>query len=129
MTRQRLRQWRYPLIALSLILGLLGIHHQYRITASPAAVQRVQTITISNAGFLPNKLTARKGEVISLTVINTDIRPHNLVIRDLQVSSIDLKPSQSTTLQFSVDQEGQFPFVSDTPGYPETGYQGVLIVN
>ncbi|USG66701.1 cupredoxin domain-containing protein [Brevibacillus ruminantium] len=129
MTRQRFRLLRYPFLALALILGLLVIHHQYWMSAAPASVQRMQTVTISNAGFLPNKLTARKGEIVSLTIINTDIRPHNLVIQELNVSSIDLKPSQSTTLQFAAAKEGQFPFVSNTPGYPETGYQGILIIN
>ncbi|CAM5782126.1 MULTISPECIES: cupredoxin domain-containing protein [Brevibacillus] len=128
MTRQRYRQLRYPLIALALILGLLAIH-QYRLYASPVTAQRVQTVTISNAGFLPNKLSVNKGETVSLMIVNTDIRPHNLVIRELNVQSSDLKPNQSATLQFLAEQEGQFPFISNTPGYPEIGYQGTLIVN
>ncbi|MFD2370466.1 cupredoxin domain-containing protein [Brevibacillus sp. GCM10020057] len=128
MFRQRFRQFRYPLIALTVTLALLGTHHQYRLHTSYAASQRSQTITISSAGFLPNRISVREGEVVSLMIVNTDTRPHNLSIRDLNVSSSELKPTQSTMLQFSAEKKGQFTFVSDSPGYPETGYLGLLVI-
>ncbi|WNC14099.1 cupredoxin domain-containing protein [Brevibacillus brevis] len=128
MTRQRLSQLRYPFIALAVTLALLGTHHQYRLHTSYAATQRTQTVTISSAGFLPNRISVHEGEHISLMVVNTDTRPHNLAIRELNVSSTELKPTQSTTLQFAAVKKGQYAFVSDSPGYPETGYQGVLII-
>lgn len=128
MTRPRFRQFRYPLIALAVTLVLLGTHHQYRLHASYPAAQRSQTITISSAGFLPNRISVREGEIVSLMVVNTDTRPHNLSIRELNVSSTELKPTQSTTLQFSAAKKGQFSFVSDSPGYPETGYLGLLVI-
>lgn len=128
MPRPRFRQLRYPFIALAVTLSLLTIHHQYRLHASYAAVQRTQTVTISSAGFLPNRLSVHEGERVSLMIVNTDTRPHNLSIRDLNVSCDELKPSQSTVLQFSAGKKGQFSFVSDAPGYPETGYLGMLII-
>ncbi|WP_035299464.1 cupredoxin domain-containing protein [Brevibacillus thermoruber] len=129
MTRHRFRQLRYPFIALALISGLLALHDHYRLNASPVAAQRVQTVTIASAGFLPNRLVFHQGETVSLTIVNADTRPHNLVIRELNVSSADLKPSQSATLQFAASKKGRYPFVSDTPGYPEIGYQGLLIID
>lgn len=128
MPRQRFRQFRYPFIALAVTLGLLGTHHAFHLHSSYAAVQRTQTVTISSAGFLPNRLSVHAGEPVSLMVVNTDTRPHNLVIRELNVYCTELKPSQSTILQFSTDKRGQFPFISDVPGYPESGYQGMLII-
>lgn len=128
MTRQRFRQLRYPLIALAVTLTLLGTHHQYRLHTSYAAAQRSQTVTISSAGFLPNRISVREGERVTLMVVNTDTRPHNLAIRELHVSSTELKPTQSTMLQFAAEKKGQFSFVSDSPGYPETGYQGVIVI-
>jgi plastocyanin len=128
MSRQRLQQFRYPLIALALTLGLLILHSQYRLHASSTASQRVQTITISNSGFLPSQLICHQGDLVSLMVVNTDTRPHNLVIEELQVSSTNLKPSQSTTLQFTAAKKGRYTFISSAPGYPESGYRGVLIV-
>jgi len=128
MTRQRFRQFRYPLIALTVTLALLGTHHQYRLHTSYAVSQRSQTVTISSAGFLPNRISAREGEHVSLMVVNTDTRPHNLSIRELNVSSTELKPTQSAMLQFAAEKKGRFSFVSDSPGYPETGFQGLLII-
>lgn len=128
MLRLALRQLRYPFIALAVTLCLLTVHHEYRLHASSATVQRTQTVTISGAGFLPNRLSVHEGERVSLMIVNTDTRPHNFSIRDLNVSCSELKPSQSTLLQFSADKKGQFSFVSDAPGYPETGYQGMLVI-
>jgi plastocyanin len=128
MSHQRLQLFRYPLIALVLTLGLLALHSQYRLHASSTTSQRVQAITISNSGFLPSQLICHQGELVSLMVVNTDTRPHNLVIEELQVSSTNLKPSQSTTVQFIAAKKGRFTFLSSAPGYPESGFRGVLIV-
>ncbi|GED33608.1 MULTISPECIES: cupredoxin domain-containing protein [Brevibacillus] len=128
MSRLRFRQLRYPLIALAVTILLLGTHHEYRLHTSYAAAQRTQTVTISSAGFLPNQIAVREGEHVSLMIVNTDTRPHNLAIRDLNVTSTELKPTQSTMLQFSAEKKGEYSFVSDSPGYPETGYQGKLII-
>ncbi|WP_254613232.1 cupredoxin domain-containing protein [Brevibacillus sp. HB1.2] len=62
-------------------------------------------------------------------IVNTDTRPHNLSIRDLNLTSTELKPTQSTLLQFSADKRGRYHFVSDAPGYPETGFQGMLVID
>ncbi len=128
MSRQWFRQLRYPLIALAVTLTLLWTHHHQRLHTSYAATTRSHTVTISSAGFLPNQLTARAGERVSLMIVNADTRPHNLSIRDLNLSSTELKPTQSTMLQFSADKKGRFFFVSDAPGYPESGYQGMLVI-
>ncbi|MFY0544375.1 cupredoxin domain-containing protein [Brevibacillus sp. H7] len=128
MLRQRYVQLRYPVFALALILGLLALHNQYRLQASSTTEQRVQTVTISNAGFLPSRLTYQEGDPISLSIVNADTRPHNLVIQDLQVYTANLKPNESAILQFSAAKKGTYSFVSDTPGYPEAGYRGLLIV-
>lgn len=128
MSCQRFRQLRYPFIALFITIALLWTHHHYRLHTSYAAASRTQTVTISSAGFLPNRLAIREGELVSLMIVNTDTRPHNLAIRELNLASTELKPTQSTMLQFPANKKGQFSFVSDSPGYPETGYQGTLII-
>lgn len=128
MSLQRFRQLRYPLIALAVIFGLLAMHHHARMHTAHQTAQRTQTVTISSAGFLPNRLAVHEGEVVSLMIVNTDVKPHNLAIRALNVASSELMPSQSSLLQFTPRTKGQFTFVSDAPGYPETGYQGLLII-
>ncbi|MFG0212507.1 cupredoxin domain-containing protein [Brevibacillus porteri] len=129
MSRHWYRLLRYPIIALAVTLTLLWTHHHHRLPASYAIATRTHTVTISSAGFLPNQLTAHEGERVSLMIVNTDTRPHNLSIRDLNLTSTELKPTQSTLLQFSADKRGRYHFVSDAPGYPETGFQGMLVID
>ncbi|WP_400162586.1 cupredoxin domain-containing protein [Brevibacillus sp. TJ4] len=124
----RSRQLRYALIALIAIATLLALHHYNRAYAAVHTEQRTQTVTISSAGFLPSRIAVRAGEPASLMIVNTDVKPHNLAIPALHIKSIELMPSQSTILQFTPSTKGQFTFVSDIPGYPETGYQGLLII-
>ncbi|MED1723069.1 cupredoxin domain-containing protein [Brevibacillus parabrevis] len=128
MSRQWFRQLRYPLLALAVTLTLLWTHHHQHTLTSYAATTRTHTVTISGAGFLPSQLSAKEGERVSLMIVNTDTRPHNLSIRELNLTSMELKPTQSTMLQFSAAKKGRFFFVSDAPGYPESGYQGMLII-
>jgi plastocyanin len=125
----RLYRLRYPLIAFALILLLLAIHrHFFMNRSSTTTGQKFQTVTITNAGFLPNQLKYHEGETISWMVVNTDSRPHNLVIEELLVFSANLKPNESTALQFKAAKKGRFAYVSNSPGSPETGYRGLLIV-
>ncbi|WCK53972.1 cupredoxin domain-containing protein [Aneurinibacillus sp. Ricciae_BoGa-3] len=98
--------------------------------------QRVQThastpqaIAITAAGFSPNKLVYRQGGTVSLSVHNIDSKTHNFIIRDYYIFSRDLKPGEVTTMEFKAVKKGTFPIISDTPGFPEPGYKGELIVN
>jgi len=128
MQLRRFKQLRYPFLVLMMIVGLLAMHQYIQVhTYIPAAV-RTQTVTISSAGFLPNRITVREGDLVSLMIVNTDLKPHNFAIRDLKVVSSELKPSQSALLQFAARKKGSYAFVSDAPGYPETGYQGMLVI-
>jgi plastocyanin len=125
----RLYRLRYPLVALALILLLLAIHrHFFMNRSSPTTGKRFQTVTITNAGFLPNQLKYHEGETISWMIVNADSSPHNLVIEDLMVFSASLKPNESAALQFVAAKKGRFAFVSNRFGTPETGYRGLLIV-
>lgn len=120
---------RYPLIALAMIIALLLLHSHFSSKISSAlSGKRVQTVTITNFGFMPNQLTFQEGDRISLMLVNGDTRPHNLVISEFKVFSANLQPNQSTTLEFTAAKKGTFDYISDSPGYPETGYQGKMII-
>lgn len=120
---------RYPLIALAMIIALLLMHNHFSSKISSAiSGKRAQTVTITNAGFVPNQLLFQEGDRISLMLVNSDSRPHNLVIGALKAFSANLQPNQSTTMEFAVEKKGTFDFISDSPGYPEAGYHGKLIV-
>ncbi|WP_134684237.1 cupredoxin domain-containing protein [Brevibacillus migulae] len=127
----RLFQLRHPLIALLLILILLGLH-SFTSTNQPSATvlqQKMSTISITQAGFLPNQLSKRVGEKITLMVVNQDTRPHNFSIVKLHVHSATLKPGESTSLILEESlHKGVYPFISNPSGIPETGYSGQLSI-
>ncbi|WP_019121333.1 cupredoxin domain-containing protein [Brevibacillus massiliensis] len=119
----------YPLFALGMILSLLALHSfsSYKISTASTGV-KLQSVTITSSGFLPQTLKYHEGEKISLVVVNTDQRPHNLVIKSLQIESPPLKQGEATTLSFTAAKKGAYSFYSDAPGYPEAGYRGTLVI-
>jgi len=121
-------QLRYPLIALFLISALLALHKMNVNTSSTLAEKKIELISITQNGFLPREISCRSGDVISLTVVNTDKQPHNLVVEGLEVHTAKLPAGQSVTLQFTAKKKGRFPFVSNAPGFPEPGFRGTLII-
>jgi len=119
---------RYPLFALTLILGLLALHNQYRLQASSIGEQRVQMVTITSAGFLPARLQVQQGEQISLAIVNRDKHPRTFVLPGYELQSPLLQPNDSASLSFTASRTGTFPFVSSSPGDPSAKQQGVIIV-
>ena len=87
------------------------------------------TIMITKGGFVPNKLTCKQGDTVSLVVRNTDNKVHNFTIPDYHIFSRDLQKDEFSTIEFKAIKKGSFSFVSDTPGYPENGFNGTLEVN
>ncbi len=124
-----LLQLRYPLIAFILILSILVLHKSFYARPSTTSIeQQIHSVMITPVGFVPKQLKYKKGDVISLRIVNIDKRTHNFVINELQVFSANLEPSQSATISFTASKEGSFPFISNSPGYPELGYKGHLVI-
>lgn len=125
----RLSHLRYPFIALLLILGVLWLHKGFYVKEpTMAAHQDTHTVMITPVGFLPKQISYQKGEHITLRIVNIDKRTHNFVIEALQVRSANLEPNESTTLSFNADKQGGFLYVSNTPGFSELNYEGMLRV-
>lgn len=87
-----------------------------------------QTIMITKDGFVPNKLTCKQGDTVSLVIRNTDGKSHNFTLPDYHIFSRDLQKDEVSTIEFKAIKQGTFAFMSDTPGYPENGFNGTLEV-
>ncbi|GAA4713452.1 cupredoxin domain-containing protein [Brevibacillus fulvus] len=125
----RLNQLLYPLIALALTAVLLILHSQLSVKSSSLTINKKnQPITITHSGFLPQNLHCRQGETVSLMITNIDNHVHNFTIPDLRVFSANIQPNQTATLEFKAGQKGTYLFVSNSPGYPETGYRGTVTI-
>jgi len=88
----------------------------------------VHTITITDAGFQPTKITVKQNTVLKITVVNKGTKKHNLTIPAYFIFTHNLNVGESTDVEFTVNKTGNFPYLSDTPGQPEAGLQGTLTV-
>jgi plastocyanin len=124
-------QLRHPLIALFLILLLLLLHGWNTTNTSSTAAwkQRVISVSITPAGFMPGHFTCREGESITLMIVNTDTHPHNLVIEDLDVRTPEVKPGESYRVSFTAASKGIHPFLSTSTDAPNANYHGTLTVH
>jgi len=122
-------QLRYPLIAFFLILAILVVHKNFYAKPSVTSLpEQPDTIMITPVGFLPKQIKYKKGDRVSLRIVNIDKRTHNFVIRDLRIFSANLGPNETTSVSFTASKEGSYSYISNSPGYPEIGYQGQLLV-
>ncbi|WP_051331090.1 cupredoxin domain-containing protein [Aneurinibacillus terranovensis] len=118
-------------VVLPIILLLLNAayyvynHHG----SSHVEARSPQKIMITNQGFLPNRLTYKVGDTISISIHNIDIKTHNFVLKDFYIFTPDLTRGGMSTVTFQATKKGHFPFISDANGIPEPGYKGELVIN
>jgi hypothetical protein len=124
-------QLRHPLIAFVLIFMLLALHGMRSADPSSSAAreqERVQTLKITPAGYTPHALLCREGETAVLTIVNTDARPHHLVIDKLDLHIPVLKPGESVTLPLAHAAKGTYLFHSDRLDPAGADYRGTLTI-
>jgi nitrite reductase (NO-forming) len=69
------------------------------------------------------------GAAVAITLINGDAGEHDLVVPDFQAASARLRATGAqTTLQFTADKPGTFPYFCTLPGHREAGMEGRLVV-
>ncbi len=74
-------------------------------------------------------LTADPGDVVQITLINADNIQHDLIIDELGVHSEHLEDiGAQTTMEFRVDEEGEYEYYCSVPGHRQAGMVGRLVV-
>ena len=76
---------------------------------SPSALAATKTVSITNAGFVPDAITIDVGD--SITWTNNDTKDHQPVSKNAPFTAPTLKPGQSFTFQFKAD--GRFNVTDD----------------
>ncbi len=80
-------------------------------------------------GLLNPELTAETGDTVRITIINGDPMLHDLLIDEFGVDSGELHDKDETvTVEFKVNQPGQFYYYCSIPGHRQIGMEGVLTV-
>lgn len=80
-------------------------------------------------GLVNPELVANLGDTVRLTLVNGVKMSHDLVIDEFSVASGELTElDQTVTVEFVVDQVGQFKYYGSHPGYRLIGLEGILRV-
>lgn len=80
-------------------------------------------------GVVNPELRAEVGDTVRLTVVNGNAMLHDLTIDEFDVFSGELTGAEETaTVEFVVQQPGEFNYYCSVPGHKQAGMQGVLRV-
>lgn len=116
-------KWTWTLIGIMLAaIGATMLLSGWKGEASPKPAQI--TIRITQSQFVPAEIRVKQGDQVSLLVKNEAKQTHNFIIPEYHIFSANLKPGETTTIQFEAVNGGKFPYFSDTPGFHEPGYHG-----
>jgi heme/copper-type cytochrome/quinol oxidase subunit 2 len=78
------------------------------VVAAPALAQTAREVVGTKAGWRPPVLNVKKGEVARL-VLRTDDEERCFAIDELRIEK-RVVPGRATTLEFTPDRVGNFPF-------------------
>lgn len=74
-------------------------------------------------------LTAHKGDIVQITLINGEGAEHDLTVPDMHVVSQRVNgPGASSTLTFTAGNIGSFPYFCTIPGHRQAGMQSLIQV-
>jgi plastocyanin len=93
------------------------------------ADQTVNVQGLDTFRFDPATLTAQVGQAVNLTLQNTGVLEHNLVIDELNISAGPILGGQtSDPVSFTPSAAGTFVYYCNVPGHREAGMEGTLTV-
>lgn len=87
------------------------------------------TLDGDNFSFTPNTIEVNQGDMVSVTLRNTDTMPHDFKIDELGVTTSILQPGESQTITFTADTVGEFEFYCSVGNHRAMGMVGTLTVN
>lgn len=87
-------------------LSLAGLLLAATLSAGPAEPPRRIEIVASRFSFVPDEITLKKGEPVTLVLRSTDV-VHGIKIGEFNVRS-DIKKGAGTEITFTPTQAGQF---------------------
>lgn len=86
------------------------------------------TVRMTDRGFEPAQVIVREGSAVRIHLINAGSQAHNFVLSRHGVVTSALPAGGENYVEFTANEQGDWPFVSDAPGSVEPGFQGTLKV-
>ncbi len=94
---------------------------------TPLAVAREVALTASEWEFMPVSITVRKGEPVTLVLVNDGIIEHDVEIAAFGLH-LHTPPGGSLKGSFVPDKAGTFEFACEIPGHRAAGMVGQIVV-
>lgn len=91
---------------------------------------RAQTyrIEITDHGFEPARITGIRDQKMRIEIHNAGSKVHNFELPAFYVFTANLRANERTSVEFTPDRTGTFPFFSDAGGAREPGLAGQIEV-
>lgn len=86
------------------------------------------TVTATDYSFSPSQLSLKKGDSVTVTLVNNGKFPHNLMASDLGVSSKTIAAGEKTDFTFTADKAGTFSFYCGVDSHKDKGMVGSFVV-
>lgn len=123
--------WREAFIlptitARSSVAGAILLFASWHFTMTARA--ETYNITISDGSFSPSAITAHRDQKVHINIKNHGTTIHNFILPAFYIYTPNLKPNESTYVEFTPDKTGVYPYFSDAGGKPEAGMVGKISV-
>lgn len=116
-----------PVLVLVVIAGNAAL-------ATPGSTPRAaQVIVLEDLRFTPNRIDARVGVPITVTLRNTGTQPHDLNFPSIHMPGLAgvesiLQPGESRTVRLEFGEPGTHVFTCTLPGHAAAGMTGAVYV-
>ncbi len=128
-------KWILTLLLAVIVLALVGISA----LANQRSGGRVEgptsvEIVMTEMRFNPNRIDARAGQSVLVTIINRGSERHDLAFPSITMPNLQgletlTMPGESTRLTLSFDTPGIYLFLCAIPGHAAAGMTGAVFVS
>lgn len=128
-------KWILTLLLAVVVLAVVGISA----LANQRSGGRVDgpmsvEIVMTEMRFSPNRIDARAGQSVLVTIVNQGSERHDLAfpaigMPDFRGVETLAMPGQSSRLTISFDAPGTYPFICTIPGHAAAGMTGAVFVS
>jgi len=117
------RNFRYIVLALFLAASLVACGGAIK---EPPALN--VTLNALDIKWDTTNIDAVVGQTITITLVNTGVLDHNLVIEELGID-VSISPGATEVITFVVTEPGTLDFICNEPGHFEAGMAGTITVS
>jgi uncharacterized cupredoxin-like copper-binding protein len=117
------------------LLGLVGLSACANQQPAGAANGNNQVeIVATEMRFNPNRIDARVGQPVLITIVNKGNERHDLAFPAIEMPHLQgvetlTEPGQSTRLTMTFDKAGTYTFQCTIPGHAASGMTGAVFVS